>query len=42
MPTDRSITASAVEICSQKPVRFPKRNSSTVSCPGASGGMSVE
>jgi len=41
MPSVRSITARAVEICSQKPRRLPNRNSSTVSAPGGSGGMSV-
>ena len=42
MPSDRSITASDVEICSQNPTRFPKRNSSTVSAPAGKGGMSRE
>jgi len=35
------MTASAVEICSQNPRRLPKRNSVTVSWPGASGGICV-
>jgi len=35
------MTASAVEICSQKPRRLPKRNSVTVSCPAESGGICV-
>jgi len=39
---ERSMTASAVEICSQKPTRSPKRNSLTASWPGSRGGMSVE
>jgi hypothetical protein len=42
MPRVRSITASDVEICSQKPTRLPNRNSSTVSAPAGRGGMSVE
>src|SRR5690348_17315199 len=36
------MTVSAVDICSQKPMRFPKRNSSTASAPAGRGGMSVE
>ncbi len=35
------MTTVALEICSQKPVRVPKRKLVTASAPRASGGMSV-